>query len=57
MVTAAHAMMQGQKNFKYDFFLTLKKAPALEGDFLSGHLKHLVAAVCTAVKVSILDTF
>lgn len=56
-MTAAHAMMQGQKNFKYDFFLTLKKDPALEGDFLSGHLKHLVAAVCTAVKVSILDTF
>lgn len=44
VVTAAHAMMQGQKNFKYDFFLTLKKAPALEGAFLSGHLKRLVAA-------------
>lgn len=42
--TAAHAMMQGQKNFKYVFFSTPKKAPALEGAFLSGHLKQLVAA-------------
>jgi len=37
VVTAVQAMMQRQKNFKYNF-LNLEKASILGGASLSGHL-------------------